>query len=167
MFQSSGRFRLVAVIVLMLFSLTAVAPMAAAQGKGGNSEAAHACQKGGFAHLKRADGTRFANTGECVSFAAQGGELLPLAPDVVVSFDPTGDPFYCLVQVDLVDFDPNTTYPVDVQIIGGLLYNAELTTDETGFASGYPIGSFYNQNRFVQVTSNGITTDIIPITCAP
>lgn len=41
----------------------------------GNSDAAHACQQGGYANLFRTDGTGFKNTGECVSYAAQGGVL--------------------------------------------------------------------------------------------
>ena len=41
----------------------------------GNSDAAHLCQQNGFAHLFREDGTAFANTGDCVSYAAQGGLL--------------------------------------------------------------------------------------------
>jgi hypothetical protein len=50
---------------------------------GGNSDAAHACQKGGYAHYTRADGTRFANTGECVSYAAHGGVLMPIVPTTI------------------------------------------------------------------------------------
>lgn len=41
--------------------------------KGGNSAAAHACQQGGYLNLFRLDGTAFANTGACVSYAAHGG----------------------------------------------------------------------------------------------
>jgi hypothetical protein len=52
---------------------------------GGNSDAAHACQKGGYAAFTRADGTPFANTGACVSYAAHGGVLTP----VVVKNTPT------------------------------------------------------------------------------
>jgi hypothetical protein len=42
---------------------------------GGNSDAAHACQQGGWQNLVRQDGTGFKNTGDCVSYAAQGGVL--------------------------------------------------------------------------------------------
>lgn len=42
---------------------------------GGNSDAAHACQKGGYLELFRTDGTGFDNTGACVSYAAHGGVL--------------------------------------------------------------------------------------------
>ena len=44
--------------------------------KGGNSAAAHACQQGGYLTLFRLDGSAFTNTGDCVSYAAQGGVLL-------------------------------------------------------------------------------------------
>jgi hypothetical protein len=50
---------------------------------GGNSDAAHACQKGGYAHYTRADGTPFSNTGECVSYAAHGGVLMPIVPTTI------------------------------------------------------------------------------------
>lgn len=61
---------LTAVIALALGALPAFAG-------GGNSDAAHACQQGGYTHYSRADGTPFANTGECVSYAAHGGVLRP------------------------------------------------------------------------------------------
>jgi hypothetical protein len=44
---------------------------------GGNSDAAKACQQGGWETLVRQDGTGFTNTGDCVSYAAQGGALVP------------------------------------------------------------------------------------------
>jgi hypothetical protein len=42
---------------------------------GGNSAAAHSCQKGGYLSLVGADGTTFNNVGRCVSFAAHGGKF--------------------------------------------------------------------------------------------
>jgi hypothetical protein len=44
---------------------------------GGNSGAAHACQKGGWMNLIRSDGTPFTSEDDCVSYAAQGGTLKP------------------------------------------------------------------------------------------
>ncbi|HJQ19595.1 MAG TPA: hypothetical protein VJ867_04540, partial [Gemmatimonadaceae bacterium] len=44
-----------------------------ASAAGGNSAAAHACQQDGYKDLFRSNGTPFANTGECVSYAAHGG----------------------------------------------------------------------------------------------
>jgi hypothetical protein len=42
---------------------------------GGNSSAAHLCQNAGYLKVFRSDGTPFANTGDCVSYAAHGGTL--------------------------------------------------------------------------------------------
>jgi hypothetical protein len=42
---------------------------------GGNSANSHACENDGWRHFIRADGTPFANQGDCVSYAAQGGTL--------------------------------------------------------------------------------------------
>jgi hypothetical protein len=44
---------------------------------GGNSNAAMACQMGGWQTMVRQDGTAFQNTGDCVSYAAHGGALVP------------------------------------------------------------------------------------------
>ena len=46
---------------------------------GGNSEAAKACQKGGWQTLVRSDGSTFHNQSDCVSYAALGNVLLPLS----------------------------------------------------------------------------------------
>lgn len=47
----------------------------------GNSDAAHACQKDGYLNLAPADSPSepFENTGDCVSYAAQGGEIVKLS----------------------------------------------------------------------------------------
>jgi hypothetical protein len=47
--------------------------------KDGNSAAAHACGQGGYANLLGSNGlteATFSNTGECASYAAQGGTLV-------------------------------------------------------------------------------------------
>lgn len=64
---------------LVVFAIAAAAvavavPLAASAG-GGNSDAAHVCQRGGWQSFYRSDGSAFTNTGACVSYAAQGGEL--------------------------------------------------------------------------------------------
>jgi hypothetical protein len=51
--------------------------------KGGNSEAAKACQGGGFQTMEGADGAAFTNAGECVSYAAKGGVLRPNGPKII------------------------------------------------------------------------------------
>jgi hypothetical protein len=54
-----------------------LATAASASAAGGNSANAHACHKGGYQSLVRADLTSFANVGDCVSYAAHGASLAP------------------------------------------------------------------------------------------
>jgi hypothetical protein len=49
------------------------APTRAAYDQGGNSDAAHACQQGGYESLFRDDGSGFDSVGDCVEYAAHGG----------------------------------------------------------------------------------------------
>jgi len=49
----------------------------------GNSDAALACQNGGYLTLNRSDGSAFKNVGDCVSYAAHGGVFGP----VISSFE--------------------------------------------------------------------------------
>jgi hypothetical protein len=58
----------------LAFVLTA--GVATARAGGGNSDAAKACQNGGWQHYVRSDGTAFKNEGACVSYAAHGGKLV-------------------------------------------------------------------------------------------
>jgi hypothetical protein len=80
---SRGHIRRFVVLILILFSLMAnLSPGVSAQG---NSEAAHACQQGGYADLIGVGGETFSNEGECVRFAAQGGVFAaPLQGTIVV-----------------------------------------------------------------------------------
>jgi len=64
-------------VVLMLF---VVNPSVAAQG-GGNSDAAHLCQQGGYTGLVGSNGETFENTGQCVRYAARGGTFAENEPD--------------------------------------------------------------------------------------
>jgi hypothetical protein len=53
-----------------------VAAATGGNGNGGNSDAAKACQKGGWQNLVGADLTVFKNEGDCVSHVAKGGTLI-------------------------------------------------------------------------------------------
>ena len=64
--------RILVVFILLATVFTLSLGTTTAQG---NSEAAHACQKGGWKDLNEEYDLGFRNTGECVSFFAQGGEL--------------------------------------------------------------------------------------------
>lgn len=50
---------------------------------GGNSDAAKACQQGGWQTMVRQDGTGFKNAGDCVSYAAHGGGLVPTGSHLI------------------------------------------------------------------------------------
>jgi hypothetical protein len=95
-------------------------------------------------------------------------------PAIYISFDPTGDSRFCLPQVDLVDFAPNTEYPLTVEIsyfsdlTTNETYSAPRTTDNDGNWSGYPIGSYREAAagiNWIRAISNGITTDWYDIEC--
>jgi hypothetical protein len=62
-------------IVVLAVALVLSVGVAGASAGGGNSDAAKACQQGGWQHLYRTDGTGFKNEGDCVSYAARGGKL--------------------------------------------------------------------------------------------
>jgi hypothetical protein len=66
-------------LTLVTVTLVLTVGVATAAAGGGNSDAAKACQHGGWQHLYRTDGTGFENQGECVSYAAQGGKLMTTA----------------------------------------------------------------------------------------
>jgi len=62
--------------VVVLAGLVLGLGAATALAGGGNSDNAQLCQQSGWAGLVRLDGTAFTNQGDCVSYGAQGGELL-------------------------------------------------------------------------------------------
>ena len=88
---------------------------------GGNADAAHLCQQGGYARLKGSDGTTLGNAGDCVRYAAHGGTIVGVSACSVTST--TG----CLV------FD-NVTLP-SVQGTG----NSITLTGSISFVTACPI----------------------------
>ncbi len=119
-------------------------------GKGGNSGAAHKCQKGGWKSLVGADGTTFKNTGACVSFAARGGTfatglIIPLGQTATLSNAQFGD-----VLLATMPLAPNTATncPADPLAYGyqlNLGANVQLATNGVGgcaLAAGAVIGPF-------------------------
>lgn len=70
--RSVCRLLLVALVTMVFAALPLVASAApGGNGNGGNSAAAHSCQQGGYESFLG----DFKNTGQCVSYAAKGGEL--------------------------------------------------------------------------------------------
>jgi hypothetical protein len=72
-------------LLLAILCWAVTAPVAAAS-SGGNSDAAHQCQQGGYQSLHRADGSSFSNPGECVSYAARDGVFAPLSVPLSITF---------------------------------------------------------------------------------
>jgi len=82
-----------AIVLALLIALIFSAPALAKPG--GNAAAAAVCRHGGFANYTDAAGNSFRNAGRCVSYAAHGGTLMPVAsgPFSVVYSPLTGGAF--------------------------------------------------------------------------
>ena len=152
------------VVLVMLLGLTLVGPMAASAQNGGNSGAAEACQRGGFASLARAEDSRtpFASQGECVSFAARGGTIVPVqVGPLSIVFD-QADEFEGDVTFSGSDLLPGS--PVTIDVFSG---DGEfLGTDFLGTADAD--GNFtrtidFGCGIFTSVTLNAVAADGTPI----
>jgi hypothetical protein len=105
-------------------------PVAAAPG--GNAANAHKCEEGGYLDYTDANGNPFKNEGQCTSYAARGGQLVPV---------PTGPPDISLVQ--------NTPDEADGTISGtGFTPNSSVTLTRVYSPSGEEFsGSFPRMRR--------------------
>jgi hypothetical protein len=73
-----------------------------------NNANAKACQQGGFVNYVTTSGTRFKNAGDCTSYAATGGTLVPL-PDLVPDGSCTaGASVSCLFTIRNIGIGPAT-----------------------------------------------------------
>lgn len=122
--------RALALAVALTALALATGTAAGAEG-GGNSANAHLCQHGGWQDLTTSTGESFANTGDCVSYAARGGALIPkLTPmqqfQVVCeesggTFDPAvehGDPDVVLWACDWFPEFPSDVDAIIWQLAG-------------------------------------------------
>jgi hypothetical protein len=151
--------RLGALLVIGLLCLAAFPASGIAEG---NSEAADICKQGGYADLTTSSGATFDNTGECVSYAAQGNEFGD-GETIEVTPEPTAEPS---PQVTPVPEDAWVT------LVVGMSTGVGCILDVTGFASGYetvyvqllqvqPDGTSYPAylfNRPVEVAADGSFT---------
>jgi hypothetical protein len=60
-------------VLLTCFAFALTVGVATSAADGGNSGKAALCRQGGWESVTRSNGTAFDNTGDCVSYAAQGG----------------------------------------------------------------------------------------------
>ena len=70
------RLKLLVVAGVLAVAVSVVGAGPAVAAKGGNSDNAHRCQKGGWESAFTTTGGTFANQGDCVSYGAQGGTVL-------------------------------------------------------------------------------------------
>jgi hypothetical protein len=97
-------------LISVFLPLTAVA-------RGGNSAAAHACQRNGYTQWTTSDGIPFKNAGQCTSYAARGGVLTAVATGTVE--------VELLVEWDL--FGPGTVFIEGEQLAPGSVVQATVS----------------------------------------
>ncbi len=155
----TGMLRLLAIVALIMGTLVLGTAVAA---DGGNSDAAHACQRGGYANYTRTDGTTFANQGQCVSYAAHGGTLKPVPTakitGVAVFFKDTNNGFQA-AAVTGTGFLPNSRITFTVTFANPDPNNYSALNDYPGVytdASG----------NFTSGTSPSQTNTYIDLSCA-
>jgi hypothetical protein len=132
----------IAIVVIICTCLMSVLPNAAvAAPGGGNSANAAQCQKGGWQQLQRTDGSRFSNQGDCVSYAAQGGALVPIAATPVVQMIPDGGADVpCSWAVIGTGFLPLTTYHYQIFLSGTSLGPGFDIMSDSGGSTGSGFG---------------------------
>jgi hypothetical protein len=124
--------RTAAIALALLTTIVFAAPALAKPG--GNSFASAACADGGYLDWTDADGNAFRNEGDCVSFAAHGGTLVPVVvPPVTpfsVSYGPMGTNGFTATLTG-TGLEPNTG--VDVMLTwGGLPLTLGTVADASG-----------------------------------
>jgi hypothetical protein len=121
-------------IFVTLMSLVLVAGLAG-PASAGTLDPKDSCKKGGWRELVRADGTPFANQGECVSYvAAEGGVPEPIPNDtptlqVTLNSGPFGG---CQWSFSGSGFAPSTTYRFDRYVGDSLWFSQNYAVDSGG-----------------------------------
>ena len=101
--------RRTAAIVLALLSIVILAAPALAA-PGGNSAAAAACENGGYVNFTDTAGNTFRNVGACVSYAAHGGTLVPVAVGPITVVYSSGGPGVFNATVTGTGLAPTSPY---------------------------------------------------------
>jgi hypothetical protein len=70
-------------LLVLCAALALTVGVTTAAAGGGNSDNAKLCQKGGWQYVLRADQTALKNDGECVSYAARGGQYYKSATQLL------------------------------------------------------------------------------------
>jgi hypothetical protein len=113
---------------------------------GGNSDAAHACQQGGYLTLQGSDGTTFKNEGDCVSYAARGGTIAGVSACSVTSTSG------CLTFNGLKFTDP--TYGNTITLTGSTSF-VDTCTSGYCFPSSFPNNLATGGGTYLETDSSG------------
>src|SRR5215207_9800275 len=73
-------------VTMMLVAMAVMVPLFAVvayAAPGGNAANAAKCEEGGYLNYTDAEGNPFKNEGQCTSYAARGGKLVPV-PDITL-----------------------------------------------------------------------------------
>jgi hypothetical protein len=179
--------RRVPIFISVVVLLALMSTGAALAAPGGNSAAAHACQKGGHTEFTRADGTTFRNAGECTSYAARGGTLVPVGTARFwIEWEVFFEPYLVTVPNDPDDPDDDESYTVypAMRLYGeGLLPGSTvgISTALTGFehpfvdpAIGHAdvAGDFLHLSEYQcwfvpTITLTGVAANGQPVTSGP
>lgn len=127
---------------------------------GGNSAAAHACQRGGYASYVRSDGTAFANTGECVSYAAHGGVLQVPQQETSIKVTFTSGPTYYIGGPAGSNFTGAT-----VATLGGAQVDPTAVSSAPPACTGYL--ATFSATTTVTIHSASKTGDTVTCTLQP
>jgi hypothetical protein len=125
------RVTMMLVVMAVIVPLFAVVAYAAA---GGNTANAHKCEEGGYLDYTKSNGDPFKNEGQCTSYAAKGGQLVPV-PTADISLDQAAG------TISGTGFTPLSPIRIQQEYApGGLVVSNNIgPTDRTGafVASGF------------------------------
>jgi hypothetical protein len=155
-------------VTMMLGALAMVVgllagPVAAAPG--GNAANAHKCEEGGYLDYTDAEGNPFKNEGQCTSYAARGGKLVPV-PTADITLDQAAG------SISGTGFTPNSSITLTraYSPSGETFTDTEWQTDATGaFNTGDVFFFCFAGDTSVAVTATdgaGVTvTETFPLSC--
>ena len=134
---------------------------------GGNSANAAKCEEGGYLHYTDAEGNPFKNEGQCIRYAAKGGQLVPVPVSTVdITLDQAAG------SISGTGFTPDS--PITITRLyspgGQAGSTTNWTTDATGaFTTGNYFQFCFADNTSVEVTATdgeGVTvTESFPLSC--
>ena len=153
----------VVTVVLSLAVAASLGVTSATAANGGNSANAKLCQKGGWMNVQGSDATQFGNQGECVSFGAHGGTIVP-KPTCTAGSDNFSDDAEFSQPTTFAGGTIDTSYGVD----GGVYFDLTSFPGQNAVFSGGGVNSFKltfaNAVSSVQVDASsnsfGVTTHL-------